>query len=47
MVELSIKEAIDRRLLWVRVLKMGNSVTKNIFVCSLHFTEDNYFTGPG
>ncbi|XP_066587815.1 uncharacterized protein [Prorops nasuta] len=39
-------ELIDRRLLWIRVLKMGKKVTKTMRVCSLHFVAEDYTISP-
>ncbi|CAD6224064.1 GSCOCG00005463001-RA-CDS, partial [Cotesia congregata] len=35
-------EVIDRRLAWIKQLKIGNEVTQSKRVCSLHFTKDDF-----
>lgn len=37
-----VKKAIDRRLLWEKVLRMGKKVTDTMVICSLHFTKEDY-----
>ena len=41
--KLGIKESIDRHLAWKLRLKMGKEVSKYMKVCSLHFSDNNYF----
>lgn len=36
------KEKIDRREAWIRVLKIGKSVTTSMRVCSLHFIKEDF-----
>lgn len=35
-------EIIDRRLAWIKALKIGNEVSQYKTVCSLHFTKSDY-----
>ncbi|KYN49980.1 hypothetical protein ALC62_00007, partial [Cyphomyrmex costatus] len=42
-----IEEVIDRRVQWVKVLKIGKKVTPNMCVCSLHFKQEDYITSTG
>ncbi|XP_046472614.1 uncharacterized protein [Neodiprion pinetum] len=35
-------EVIDRRLVWIKALKIGNKVTQSKKVCSLHFTKNDF-----
>ncbi|XP_074100030.1 uncharacterized protein LOC141528072 [Cotesia typhae] len=35
-------EVIDRRLAWIKQLKIGNEITQSKRVCSLHFTKDDF-----
>lgn len=39
-------DVVNRRDEWVRVLRIGKSVTETMPVCSLHFTSSDY-TLPG
>lgn len=36
------QEIIDRRIAWIRALKIGKSVTPSMRVCSLHFIKDDF-----
>lgn len=38
-----VKEFVDIRKAWEKVLKMGKPSTKFMNVCSLHFKESDYF----
>ncbi|CAD6217986.1 GSCOCG00012908001-RA-CDS [Cotesia congregata] len=35
-------EVIDRRIAWIKALKIGNDVTQFKKVCSLHFTKNDF-----
>lgn len=40
-------EAVDVKKAWEIKLLMGKPVTKSMLVCSLHFTENDYFPMAG
>lgn len=40
--KLNKEEIIDRFSAWVKVLKMGKSVSSSMRVCSLHFTKEDF-----
>lgn len=41
--KLGNKVMIDRQKAWVLKLKIGKPVSKYMKVCSLHFTDNDYF----
>lgn len=45
--KLGNKELVDRRKIWIKALKIGKKVSDHMRVCSLHFSDQDYFHKGG